>query len=126
MRCRGCRRTALIATLLALAACTPRPAPPQPDPALLATHEWAHGPPWGPQEPPWIPLADWPVYGPGYGYGPAGWAYDPWGPGGWWGPSFGIGLGFSRGPWWRGHRAPPGWAHHGWHGGFRGGGHRRH
>ena len=103
------RRLGMILLTLGLAGCSIPPATPLPDPARIATHEWDHGPPWGPEEQPWVapPQLLAYGYGPGY-YGPGYWG---------WGPSVGIGVGFgiSRGYWWRGG--------HGYHGGgWRGGG----
>ena len=99
--------------LLALAACATSPTPALPSAEQVASHEWDHGPPWGPEEIPWVAPPQVFAAGPGY-----------WGPG-YWAPSFGlgIGLGVGRGHWWRGH---PGWrgGYHGG-GGWRGGGHHR-
>src|SRR3954452_19326222 len=84
-----------LALPLALAGCaTPQPATPLPNPAQTAMHEWDHGPPWRPEEQPWVA----PPQVLAYGYGPDYWGPDYWG----WGPS--VGLGFGRGYWWRGHR----------------------
>lgn len=97
--------------LAALAGCAAE-RPPLPDPAAIAPHEWAHGPPWGPGEPPRVAL-------PAYALGPA---YGP----GYWGPSIGLGFGIGRG--WRGHgwgrhpgyiHRPPGGFHRGGRGGRR-------
>jgi hypothetical protein len=81
---------------------TPGAAPP--DPAVVAAHEWYHGPPWGPEELPWVApptivLAGSPYYSPYY-----------------YGVGAGLGFGFSRGAF-RGHRGH-------FHGMSRGGGHR--
>lgn len=112
----------VLAVGLALTGCaSPQPATPLPNPALTAMHEWDHGPPWGPEEQPWITPPEVLAYGPGY------WGPGYWGPGYWWGPSVGLGLGFGfgRGHWWHGHHGHygryGGW-HGGWHGGWRGGG----
>jgi len=85
-------RLALLGLALGLAGCgtTPR-TPPSPDPAVVAAHEWDHGPPWAPGEIPWVtPPSNYALLGPGY--------YDPypW----YWGPSAGIGFGVRRGYWW--------------------------
>ena len=88
----GWRFAAGLAAALALGACTLPPAtPPLPDPSQIAAHEWDHGPPWGPEEAPWVA----PPQVLAYGYGGPGF----WGPG-YWGPSVGIGLGLGFG---RGH-----------------------
>ncbi|TCZ56615.1 hypothetical protein [Roseicella aquatilis] len=99
---------------LALGACAGQPTTPLPNPAQTAMHEWDHGPPWGPEELPWVSPPQVLAYAPG------SWGPGYWGPGPWWGPSVGIGLGFGRGHWWRGHR---GWhgGHGAWRGGFHGG-----
>ena len=101
----------LLAALLAmLAGCATQPGPALPDPAVLAAHEWNHGPPWGPEEQPWVM--------------PPSYYYDPY-PWYWGGPAIGLGFGVGRGHWWGGHR---GFGHGGWHGhghvhgGGRGGG----
>lgn len=105
------RSGAMLAIGLALAGCTTPPATPLlPNPAQLATHEWDHGPPWGPEELPWIAPPQVLAYAPGY------WAPGYWGPG-YWGPSIGLGFGIGRGGWGHGYR--------GYHGGWRGGGHFR-
>jgi uncharacterized membrane protein YgcG len=103
----------LLAAFLALqTGCATQPGPALPDPALVAAHEWDHGPPWGPGEEPWVAP-------PTYYYDP-----DPWY---WGGPAvgLGVGIGVGRGHWWGGHR---GFGRGGWHGGggghFRGGGGR--
>jgi hypothetical protein len=114
-------RVALLLGLgICLAGCeTGQVGPPPLDPAVIAAHEWDHGPPWGPEEPPWVaPPADYALFGPGY-YGPS-----PW----YWGPSVGVGVGFGlrRGHWWGGHRGFVGRGFGGprFHGG--GGGRRGH
>jgi hypothetical protein len=105
---RQVRFGAVLAAGLTLVGCAAQPTARLPDPSQVAMQEWDHGPPWGPEEVPWVAppqiLAD--GYGPGY--------YNPY----YWGPSVGIGLGFGigRGSWWRGHRG-----FHGGFGGFRGG-----
>ena len=108
----GMRFGAVLAVGLALGGCAMQPAASLPNPEQVAMHEWDHGPPWGPEEQPWVAPP------PTYAYLPG--PYD--GPGYWWGPSvgLGIGLGFGRGSWWRGHHGHYG----GWHGGWRGGGWR--
>jgi hypothetical protein len=70
-----------------LAGCTAQPRTTLPDPAVLAAHESEHGPPWGPEELPWV--------APPVGF------YDPypWYAGG---PTIGLGLGVRRGGWWGG------------------------
>lgn len=109
---RSLRFGMVLAAGLALAGCATQPAQRLPDPSVVAMQEWDHGPPWGPEEIPWVAPPQVLAYGPGY-YGP----YGPY----YWGPSVGIGLGFGvgRGYWWRGHRG-----FGGFHGGFRGGGFR--
>jgi hypothetical protein len=103
---------AMLALGLALAGCATQPATPLPDPAQIALHESDHGPPWGPEEIPWVAPPQMLAYGYGPGY---------WGPG-YWGPSVGLGLGFGFGRGWgRGYRG----FHGGHHGGWRGGGHFR-
>ena len=97
----------LAAGALALAGCVaPQPATPLPDPTLVAMHEWDHGPPWGPEEQPWIAPPPVLAYAPGY------WGPGYWGPS-YWGPSFGLGIGVGRGTWWPRHRA---WYGGGWRG----------
>ena len=98
------RFEAMLAAALLLAGCATQPAMRLPDPSLVAMHEWDHGPPWGPEEIPWVAPPQVLTSAPGY-----------------WAPSIGTGLGFGfgRGHWWRGHRGFRGGAHH--HGGFRGG-----
>ena len=108
-------RLATAAALLALlAGCAAQPRTALPNPAQLAAHEWDHGPPWGPEEAPWVapPVA----------------FYDPY-PWYWGGPAvgLGVGLGVRRGYWWGGHRGGFGRGFHGggfggYRGGFRGGG----
>ena len=72
-----------------LAGCAGQPRTALPDPAILAAHEAEHGPPWGPEEPPWVapPVSFYDPY--------------PWYAGG---PVIGLGLGVRRGGWWGGHR----------------------
>jgi|SRR6476469_3827151 hypothetical protein len=116
------RLGAILAAGLALAGCAPQSATPLPNPAQIAAHEWDHGPPWGPEEIPWVA----PPQVLAYGYGPGYWGPGYWGPG-YWGPSVGLGLGFGfgRGGWGRGYRGYHGGYHGGWRGGgghFRGGG----
>lgn len=113
MRC-SLRFGTVLAAGLALAGCAAQPAQRLPDPAVVAMHEWEHGPPWGPEEIPWVAPPQVLAYGPGY-----------YAPGPFWGPSAGIGLGFGigRGHWWRGHRGFPGGIHGGFRGGHHGGGH---
>src|SRR6476659_5687351 len=91
----------MLAMGLALAGCATQPATPLPNPAQIAAHEWDHGPPWGPEEIPWVT----PPEVLAYGYGPGYWGPGYWGPG-YWGPSVGLGLGFGfgRGGWGRGYR----------------------
>jgi hypothetical protein len=98
---RQARFGAVLAIGLSLAGCATQPAPLLPDPSQVARHELAHGPPWGPEEIPWVTPPEVLAYGPGY------WGPGYWGPG-YWGPSVGIGLGFGMwgGRGWRGH---PGW-----------------
>jgi hypothetical protein len=113
-------RVALLLGLAAcLAGCATGPAtPPLPDPAVMAAHEWDHGPPWGPEQLPWVaPPVDYALLGPDYSY------YDPspW----YWGPPVGFGLGVGRGYWWG---RPRGFVGPRFHGGgmrFHGGGGRR-
>jgi hypothetical protein len=115
-----------LALLLAgLAGCAGRTTTALPNPEVLAAHEWEHGPPWGPEELPWVPPPETYAY------------YDPYP---WYraGPTFGVGI--RRGHWWGGHRGwhgrPPGLigrggfprgfhggSHRGFRGGFHGGGH---
>jgi hypothetical protein len=103
---------------IGLAGCATGPRSALPDPAAMAPHEWEHGPPWGPEEIPWVSP---PVVNDSYLYGPY-----PWYAGG---PA--IGLGVRRGFWWGGPRGfpgrgfggrPPGIGH--FHGGGRRGGRR--
>ena len=91
-------RLAALAALLA--GCAAQPRTTLPDPAVLAAHEAEHGPPWGPEEPPWV--------APPMGF------YDPypWYAGG---PAIGLGLGVRRGGWWGGGYRGSHW------GGYRGG-----
>jgi|GEM_PF-4370074 hypothetical protein len=70
-----------IVLVLLLAACDTTPPAPVVNPAALAPHEWDHGPPWGPEEIPWIPPP------------PIATPY-------WWG--YGGGAWIGRGYWWRG------------------------
>jgi hypothetical protein len=119
----------MLAMGLALAGCATQPATPLPDPAQIAAHEWDHGPPWGPEELPWVAPPQVLAYGYGPGYlGPGYWGPGYWGPG-YWGPSVGLGLGFGFGRGWgRGYRGYYGGYHGGWRGGgghFRGGGRGR-
>jgi hypothetical protein len=106
---RQIRFGAVLAAGLALAGCATQPVARLPDPAQVAQHEWTHGPPWGPEELPWVAPPQILAFGP-----------NDWGPGIWgppyWGPSVGIGLGFGRGHW----RGRPGFHHHrGFHRGGR-------
>lgn len=100
-----------------LAGCATGPRPALPDPAVLAAHEWEHGPPWGPEEIPWVSPPTAAVF-----YDPDPWPY-PWYAGG---PA--IGLGVRRGFWWGGHQGFPGRGFPGrgfiGRGGFPGGGPR--
>jgi len=99
---RRLRLGAVLVAGLALGGCGGQAATRLPDPSQVAVHEWDHGPPWGPEEIPWVSPPQV------FAYGPA-----PWG------PTVGLGLGFGRGYWWRGHRGFRGGFHH--RGGFRGG-----
>ena len=102
------------------AGCATRPTATLPDPSVVAMQEWDHGPPWGPEEIPWVaPPTSYALLGPGYPtYG------SPY----YWGPTSGagVGLGLGRGYWWRGsHRFYGGGFGHRGFGGPRhfGGGH---
>ncbi|MBL6078410.1 hypothetical protein JMJ56_10370 [Belnapia sp. T18] len=103
------KHAAMALLLAGLAGCASRSATPLPNPQILAAHEWEHGPPWGPEELPWVPPLE--TYA----------SYDPY-PWSWTGPAIGIRRGF----WWGGHRG-----HYrggligrgGFHRGFHGGGH---
>lgn len=110
----------MLAVLLGLGGCASQPAVTLPDPALVARHEWDHGPPWGPEEQPWVAPPAILAYAPGYAYGPGF-----WGPG-YWGSSVGIGvgIGLGRGTWWRGYRGVYGGHRGGWGGPRHFGGHR--
>ncbi|MBL6455334.1 hypothetical protein JMJ55_08380 [Belnapia sp. T6] len=106
-------RTHLAVLLLAgLGGCAAQPRTALPDASVIAAHEWDHGPPWGPEEIPWVAPPPDTYY-----------AGSPWY---WGGPAvgLGVGIGIGRGHWWGGHR---GGFHRGggWHGGrgfHRGGG----
>ncbi len=84
------KHAALALLLTGLAGCAGRSTTALPNPEVLAAHEWEHGPPWGPEEIPWVSPP--PSY---YSY------YDP-APWYWGGAS--VGLRARRGPWWGGHR----------------------
>ncbi len=111
------RHAALALLLAGLAGCAGRTTATLPNPAVLAAHEWEHGPPWGPEELPWVPPPETYAY-----YRPSPWY--------WSGPAVGLGIGIRRGHWWGGHRGHyrggligRGGFHRGFPGGFRGGFH---
>ncbi len=80
-------RRAAILGLMLLAGCT-LPQPVQRVAPEQVPHEWQHGPPWAPTEPPWVPPPPPP---PGYYRG----SWDPWWPGVA-GPAFGLGIGIRH------------------------------
>ncbi len=111
-------RAALALLLAGLAGCAGRNVSPLPNPEVVAAHEWEHGPPWAPEELPWVPPPETYAY------------YDPY-PWAWSGPAVGLGFGIRRGTWWGGYRGHyrGGWSgrggfHRGFPGGFHGGGRR--
>ncbi len=111
------KRAAAALLLAGLAGCAGRTTTSLPNPQVLAAHEWEHGPPWGPEELPWVPPPE--TY--------ASYDHYPWS---WAGPTAGIGIGIRRGYWWGGHRGHyrggligRGGFHRGFPGGFHGGGH---
>ena len=100
------RLGAILAAGLALAGCAPQSATPLPNPAQIAAHEWDHGPPWGPEEIPWVAPPQVLAYGYGPGY---------WGPGYYWPGYWGVGLGVAA----VGYSAPY-YPYYGYYGGYYG------